>query len=182
MAASWRRRTARAIELVARAVLALTALALVGVAVGPRLGLYRTLTVLSGSMRPTFNPGDMIVVRPEPLRDVRVGQVIAYNVPVAGNRLETHRVVKVLRGGGDPVVRTQGDANNWPDPWTAELHGRQAWRLAFVVPWAGYAVNFLRVPAVRAAAIYGTPTLLALLGLAEIWGVSLRKRRAGCAA
>src|SRR4051794_4957382 len=28
-------------------------------AVGPTLGLYRTITVLSGSMRPTFLPGDV---------------------------------------------------------------------------------------------------------------------------
>ena len=29
-------------------------------AILPRLGLYRPLTVLSGSMRPTFDPGDLV--------------------------------------------------------------------------------------------------------------------------
>ena len=49
---------------------------LAAVAIGPRLGLYRMETVLSGSMVPTFNPGDVIIVTPEPVTAVRPGQVI----------------------------------------------------------------------------------------------------------
>ena len=43
---------------------------LAAVAVGPRLGLYRMETVLSGSMQPTFSPGDVIIVTPEPVTAV----------------------------------------------------------------------------------------------------------------
>ena len=32
-----------------------------GLVVLPRLGLYRPVTVLSGTMRPTFSPGDMVI-------------------------------------------------------------------------------------------------------------------------
>src|SRR5262249_42862971 len=89
--------------------------------IGPRLGAYRTLTVLSGSMRPTFNPGDVIVVRPLPLHALRVGDVITYSVPIADRRVETHRIIRIVHGGANPTVITKGDANNAPDPWEATL-------------------------------------------------------------
>ena len=151
-------------------------LVLLAIGLGPTLGLYRTLTVLSGSMRPTFNPGDVIVVRPVPLRSVRAGEVISFNLPNGAHELETHRVVRVLSGGDSPVVQTKGDANNSRDPWTAKLHGQQGWRLALVIPKAGFLVNVLRSQKAHLAAIFVAPILLALLALAEIWGIAPRLR------
>ena len=153
-----------------RLALALALMLFLALAVLPRLGLYRPVTVLSGSMRPTFAPGDMIVVRPEPVSAVRVGQVISYQVPTGARQVETHRVIRVLSGGAHPVVQTQGDANNAPDPWTAKLEGSTAWQLSAVVPKLGYLVNALRSHALRVTAIFIAPLLLALLFLAEIWG------------
>ncbi|HEX6489737.1 MAG TPA: signal peptidase I [Gaiellaceae bacterium] len=147
------------------------ALAFVAVAILPRLGWYRPLTVLSGSMRPTFSPGDLIIVRPEPLRDVHAGQVIAYHVPVADHQLETHRVIRILRGGPNPIVQTQGDANNWHDPWNAELHGSTAWRLSLVIPAAGYAINALQSRLLHLVAVVAAPLLIALLALARLWDI-----------
>ena len=40
----------------------LAVVALVGLGLLPRTGWYRPVTVLSGSMRPAFSPGDMVVV------------------------------------------------------------------------------------------------------------------------
>jgi len=153
-----------------RALLALALILLVTLGVLPRLGLYRPVTVLSGSMRPTFSPGDMVVVVPEPVSAVRVGQVISYQVPVGIHQVETHRVVRILQGGSHPTVQTKGDANNHDDPWTAKLEGDTAWRMVAVIPHLGYVVNWLRTPAIRMAAIMVVPALLALLMLAEIWG------------
>jgi signal peptidase len=157
--------------LLQRTVLALAVVLFVALAVLPRLGLYRPVTVLSGSMRPTFSPGDEIVVRPEPVSAVRVGQVISYQVPTDAHQVETHRVIRILQGGAHPVVQTQGDANNWPDPWKAKLEGNTAWRLTAVVPHLGYLINFLRGPMLRVATIVIAPLALALLLLLEIWGV-----------
>ena len=53
--------------------------------------------MLSGSMVPHFSHGDVIVVTPEPLQDVRVGQVITYPAPVQGHMIVTHGVVRVLK-------------------------------------------------------------------------------------
>jgi signal peptidase len=121
-------------------------------------------------MRPTFSPGDMVIVIPEPVSAVRVGQVISYQVPVGIHQVETHRVLHILHGGPHPTIQTKGDANNAPDPWTATLEGNTAWRLVAVVPKLGYAVNALRSRSVRLAAIFVAPGLLALLLIAEIWG------------
>jgi signal peptidase len=154
-----------------RALLGLALLLFLALAVLPQLGLYRPVTVLSGSMRPTFSPGDMVIVTPEPVSAVRVGQVISYQVPVGVHQVETHRIVRILQGGPHPVVQTQGDANNWPDPWTARLEGATAWRLRAVVPHLGYVVNWLRGPTLRMVAIVVVPAVLALLMIFEIWGL-----------
>jgi signal peptidase I len=135
----------------------------------PHLGKYRTVSVLSGSMNPTFSPGDLIILQPEPLRDVKVGQVIAYKIPVDDNHVETHRIVRVLHGGNTPVVETQGDANSVRDPWIAKLHGSQAWRLVGVVPGGAWPILYLRLPIVHDLLLFGAPALLVLLGLARIW-------------
>jgi signal peptidase I len=152
-----------------RALLALGLIFFLTIAVLPRLGLYRPVTVLSGSMRPTFSPGDMVIDVPEPVSSVRVGQVVSYQVPTGIHQVETHRIVKILQGGAHPVIQTQGDANSWPDPWTAKLEGKTAWRMVAVIPHLGYVVNWLRSSTLQKAAIFLAPALLALLFLVEIW-------------
>jgi signal peptidase len=136
---------------------------------GPHLGLYRLETVLSGSMRPEFSPGDVIVVTPHPLSDVRVGDVITYEAPIPGHPTITHRVIEVVRGGGHPVIRTKGDANTAPDPWTARLGDGPLWRLHTVIPHAGSAIRLLREPHLRWMLVLALPLLLAIIWLRAIW-------------
>lgn len=153
------------------AVLALATLAAVALGGLPHLGLYRTLTVLSGSMVPTFRPGDIIVVRPEPTRSLRVGDVITYQVPVGARQVETHRVVQIVRGLGSdhPVIRTQGDANAAVDPWTTQLNDGTVWKLEAVVPKAGYVLNALRGRVFHLISVIVIPVLLAALALRKVW-------------
>jgi len=154
-----------------RALLAVGVLMLLGLAVLPRLGAYRTATVLTASMRPTFAPGDIVVTEPEPVSSVRVGQVISYRVPVGEHQIETHRVVKIVQGQGtsNPVIQTRGDANQANDPWTARLQGATAWRQVAVIPKLGYVVNALRGRAIEIAAVLIAPIVLVALLLSEIW-------------
>jgi len=94
------------------------------------------LTVLSPSMRPTMDPGDVVVIRPRPTGAVAVGEVITFLDREArpdATRLVTHRVVAVEPG---PVFRTRGDANPDPDPGpvvAADVRGV----LWYSVPWVG---------------------------------------------
>jgi len=135
----------------------------------PHLGIYRPVTVLSASMRPAFAPGDMIFVTPERVRDVRVGQVITYKIPIGDQHVESHRVIQVLRGGNDPVVITKGDASPSPDPWHAALHGRVLWVERFHVPLLGRLVLWLRTPLFHKLTVFVLPLLLAIYGLVRIW-------------
>jgi signal peptidase len=154
--------------------LLVAASALAVLVVGPMLGMYRTVTVLSGSMRPTFSPGDMIVVSPEPMSSLRVGDVITYSIPTAGHPVETHRVVSIQPTGGDPIVQTKGDANNTVDPWRAQLHGATVWRFRFRLPAFGYPLLWLRLRWVHLLTTMMLPLLLALYGLGRLWFPSRR--------
>jgi signal peptidase I len=164
------RKSRIAADFAARLFLGLALLALVLLGLLPNFGWYRTETVLSGSMKPYFSPGDIVVVTPEPTSQVRVGQVISYHIPVGDHHVQSHRVIKVVRGGDHPLVRTKGDANGAPDPWTARLNGDTAWQVRAVVPKAGWGIVWLRTPAIRRFAIFFVPLLLAILGLWRIWG------------
>ena len=165
-----RRTVARAIVGIAMwVVLGLAVLVLATVTLGPRLGLFQIETVLSGSMEPRFVPGDVIVVRPEPLEDVRAGQILSFHAPTPDHRVETHRVVRVINPGPHPIIVTKGDANSAPDPWRARLHGTTAWRMVGVVPHAGSVIRTLREPWVHLIAVLLVPLLLAAAALRSIW-------------
>jgi signal peptidase I len=150
--------------------LALAALAvLVAVAVGPRLGLYRMETVLSGSMQPTFRPGDVIIVTPEPVTAVRPGQIISYQIPIGDHHVESHRVVRVLERGTHPVIITKGDNNAETDPWRAQLTSDTAWRERVVIPVVGRLIIWMRQPLLQRVCVLGIPILLAVWWLIGIW-------------
>lgn len=142
---------------------------LLALGVGPRTGSYRTLTVLSGSMAPAIPPGSVVVVTPQPLQQLRVGQVLTYQSPVDDQRVVTHRVTEMLESGAQPVVRTRGDANAVPDPWLAQLTGDTAWTAQLVVPHLGRPLTWLRQPPARALGVWAAPALLALSWLGAIW-------------
>jgi signal peptidase I len=160
------RRTASVLTTVAAAASMLLVVAAVA---GPRLGLYRTAVVLSGSMRPTFSPGDLLIVTPEPVGDVRKGQVITYQIPLGDRHVESHRVVRVVQHGAHPVIETKGDANAARDPWQARLDDRTAWRLRRVVPYAGRPLLWLQSPLARWVEVAVVPGLLLVGWLISIW-------------
>lgn len=135
----------------------------------PSAGLYRTVTVLSGSMRPTFSAGDLLVLRPEPVQRLRVGQMLTYRIPVGDRHLETHRVVRILRGGAEPIVQTKGDANAGRDPWTATLHGKTAWTVTWVIPGVGRVLLWLEQPLFKLGLLLCVLALVLVKALARVW-------------
>lgn len=152
-----------------RALSVLSALLLVFLALGPRSGLYRPVTVLSNSMQPTFSRGDLVVATPEPLSRLKVGQVVSFQIPVGDHRVESHRIVELLNPGPLPVVRTKGDASVAPDPWNAQLTGGTAWVVSATVPKLGWLILWMRDPHIRLAALFVAPALLAVRTLLRIW-------------
>lgn len=104
-----------AISVALRAAVLALMIALVVVLAGPKLVGGTTFTVLTGSMEPTHNPGDSVVVVPVEEGEVKLGDVITFMPYPNDPTLVTHRVVKVGAGPDGAVYTTQGDANNTAD-------------------------------------------------------------------
>jgi signal peptidase I len=97
-------------------------------------GAYSANPVLSGSMRPAIQPGDVAVLERVPVSSLRVGDVLAYRAPDGSYRL--HRLVVVDL----PKVQTKGDANQSPDE-PVKLVGSDAYRLVAAIPYVGWLLN-----------------------------------------
>ena len=114
------------------------AAAVVGAAVVvPRLSGSTPMTVLTGSMSPSYPPGTLVVVRPGPADGIVIGDAITYQLRSGEPTVVTHRVVGVgYDGKGERVFTTQGDANESPDrePVRAVQVRGEVW---YAVPWIG---------------------------------------------
>jgi signal peptidase len=165
-----RRALAAAYRWMARLIMVVAVLAFAGLAVGPHALGYRTMTMLTGSMAPQINPGDVVVATPVAVGDITEGMIISYHIPVGDHHVESHRVVSVEHGSdGRVTIQTKGDANAEADPWKATLQGDTAYQVRAVVPWVGTAIEVLRTPVVTQALVYGAPALLAGWLILAIW-------------
>src|SRR5919109_4086855 len=120
---------------------------------------YKPIAVYSGSMVPTVQVGGLAVDRVVPARDVRVGNVITFQDPYVPGRLVTHRVIRIFHTSHGLAYRTKGDANAVRDPWTIRLPGRVG-RVAFTIPYAGYALWYMHTREVRTGLILVSALLL----------------------
>jgi signal peptidase len=161
---------ARALPWVVRGIVVVAVVAFAGLAVGPHVLGYRTMTMLTASMSPYIDPGDVTVVTPLAVSDVAEGMVITYHVPVGDHQLVTHRVLAVEHApDGSVTVQTKGDANEAADPWLATLEGDTAYQVRAVVPEIGHVIHALRTPAVSKTLVYGAPALVAGWLILAIW-------------
>ncbi|WP_157553721.1 signal peptidase I [Microbacterium hominis] len=133
-----------------------------GLAVVPRVLGGDALTVLSGSMEPTFSPGDIVVVRGTDesavCRDVSIGTIVTYFPTPNDPTLITHRVVGKTIGTFDDGTQcrliTQGDANSAVDEPVSPRQVRGVF--LYGVPGLGWARQWIgqniTVVAIAAAA------------------------------
>lgn len=105
------------------------------------LGVQPT-TVISGSMRPSMDVGDMVVVREVPADSIRVGDVIQY---WSEGEMIIHRVADIYQGGNGRLFVTKGDANSEPDLAPVQP-GQIRGKVILTIPkigWAAIAVKAL---------------------------------------
>jgi signal peptidase len=122
--------------------------------------------VLSGSMRPGYQPGDLAVVRPVDVSALEVGDVVVYHPPGEGDEAVMHRIASLEREADGIWITTKGDANDAEDPWgRARLRGDTAYRVAAVVPKVGYLPVW--GAGLRGPLLIGAGLLLALTVIAE---------------
>ena len=146
---------------------------------------YPLLTVASGSMVPTLNVGDLIMVQgianaselwvaPKP-----DGETIVFTSPRTDGELIVHRAVYKEFHEGLWYFRTQGDANNGPDNW----YGSNTWsgmisqnrlvgKVVGKAPWIGYVPLYIRTR----EGIILIVILIALILLAEYLPVLSKKQ------
>ena len=127
----------------------------------------RGLTVLTGSMEPTLNVGDVAVVKQISPLDARVGDVVTFRDPADATRLITHRVRSVRVGDGVARFVTKGDANTSVERWQIPTDGTIG-RVLYRVPRIGYALFWLRGRFGRLLLVV-IPALL--LGAYELWRI-----------
>ncbi len=98
-----------------------------------KLGVHPAI-VGSGSMRPTIDVGDIVIVKKVNISDIHVGDIIQY-YSNEGYTV-THRVIKMYElPNGTVMIVTKGDANDIPDkPFKAD---RVIGKVVFVIPKVG---------------------------------------------
>lgn len=74
------------------------------------------MTVLTQSMEPGLPPGTLVVIRPRPVDDIRVGDVITYQIRSGEAAVVSHRVVSKTYADGELTFITKGDNNDAVDP------------------------------------------------------------------
>jgi len=116
---------------------------------------YMVLIVKGESMKPTFEIGDVIVLRTYDDGFVEEGQIIAFK---QNGFTVTHRVVST----DGMSIKTRGDADEDIDPWElSEFQIRGTYW--FKIPCLGYLANFFRSK--KGTAIIISAAVIFLIGL-----------------
>lgn len=124
-------------------VLLVAVAALLAAVLVPRVAGATPYTVLTGSMRPHYPPGTLVVIRPTDPDRIEVGDVVTYQLESGRPTVVTHRVVAVaVRTDGERVFTTRGDANDVADqePVRAVQIRGTLW---YHVPYLGWVNNWL---------------------------------------
>lgn len=135
---------------------------------------YRSLAVLSGSMAPALQPGDLVVDSQITPLEARVGDIVSFRDPQREQQLVTHRVREIRIVGARAFFVTQGDANTGVERWTIPVGGTLG-RVEYRIPNLGHLTNRLGDRAGRIALVVIPAFLLCLLELWRIWRPERRR-------
>jgi signal peptidase len=137
----------------------------------PRAVGITPFTVLTGSMQPAFDPGDVVLSERRSPLDVRPGEVVTFHDPSRDGELVTHRVESMRRNDAMMSFVTKGDANDVAERWSVPVDGtigRAVLRVpdvGHVLQWAGTKEGKIGLIAVPAFLL----VMLELVGLAGVW-------------
>ena len=110
----------------------------------PRLLGWQTVTVLSGSMAPTYPQDAVLAIDPVDPADIHTGDVIAFQTE-SDRPMVTHRVVTIGRDAGGLTFVTKGDANEDADRDPVAASAVRG-RVVFGVPYLGSFVRAVHNP------------------------------------
>lgn len=120
--------------------LSIMLISLVAWSLVPVIAGWHGSVVMSGSMRPAIEPGDVVVAAPVDAASLLPGQVVLVDDPAHPGRKLVHRIVEARDDG---TFVTRGDANARPDSTAVTAEEVRALpRLR--VPWVGLPALWLR--------------------------------------
>ena len=141
-------------------------------------------TIVSESMVPTLNKGDIVVWIPADINNARVGDIVVFKG--YDGKYIAHRVVAITEINGERALITKGDANEYPDQYGPHVPLPYVTRKNFVgivvtifgfplkIPYVGlifiYAGQFLTFPSVA-------PFAISLIFLASVLGSESKPRK-----
>lgn len=97
-------------------------------------------SVLSGSMSPAVDTGDMTLIVRQDAEDIEIGQIVAFNATDGSGKLLQHRVQYVGESGNTIQVVTKGDANTAGEKWQT-TPGETVGKAVLVVPKLGFIIG-----------------------------------------
>ncbi|RLI19871.1 signal peptidase I [Candidatus Bathyarchaeota archaeon] len=111
---------------------------------------YPLEVVISGSMIPTLQVGDLIIVEGglngESIRaDETRGDIIIFPKPGNPEELIAHRAIEKIRGSEGFYFRTKGDNNPVPDRWLI-FEGEVVGKVIGKIPLIGFLFTSLQTP------------------------------------
>ncbi len=99
---------------------------------------YQPVAVLSGSMSPTFNRGDAVIINKltkQEKNELKKGDIIQF---ISGTKYVVHRIYRVTNDEyGNKAFITKGDHNNAPDSDKVSLDNVIG-KVSFSIPLIGY--------------------------------------------
>ncbi len=75
---------------------------------------YHVFDVATGSMEPSYAPGDLLIVKTIPTEEIRIGDAITFKTSVGEDVFLTHRVIGITEDTPVGFI-TKGDNNNAAD-------------------------------------------------------------------
>lgn len=113
----------------------------------PSIGGYLPLIVLTDSMYPTIESGDLIICQTRDAETIKVGDIIAFFDPAGnGKSIVTHKVIELTDIDGELAFVTKGDANNIADTEPVPAKSLVGLYLARI-PGAGNVAMFMQTTA-----------------------------------
>lgn len=133
---------------------------------------WQPVTIISGSMAPTVQPGHVVVVEPFADQTLEQGDVVTYR-DVDVDRLVTHRIAAIDEDG---TITTKGDANAVDDP-VPLTEDRIVGVGRLIVPAAGLPSLWAYQGRTDLLAVVGVLTVLAASSAASAVSTSTRSLR-----
>lgn len=106
---------------------------------------YSIMNVMTGSMEPAYQVGDIIVIKKTDADELKVNDVITFistDKELNGQPI-THRIINITEENGQKMFETKGDFNQITDE-TLVTSDRILGKVQFKIPFVGRAINFMQ--------------------------------------